>query len=50
MEGQFATAANLATAYDNSSVAFKFRFSASSTTEDGTADISGTTVAADTLV
>ena len=26
MEGQFATAANLATAYDNSSVGIKFRF------------------------
>ena len=50
MEGQFATAANLATAYDNSSVAIKFRFNASSTSEDGTADISGTTVAADKLV
>ena len=50
MEGQFATAANLATAYDNSSVGIKFRFSATSTTEDGTADISGTTVAADLLI
>ena len=50
MEGQFATAANMATAYDNNSVPLKFRFSATSTTEDGTADISGTTVAADTLV
>lgn len=50
MEGQFATAANMATAYDNNSVPLKFRFSATSTTEDGTADISGTTVAADKLV
>ena len=50
MEGQFATAANMATAYDNNSVPLKFRFSATSTTEDGTADISGTAVAADKLV
>ncbi len=55
MEGQFATAANMAVAYDNKDSGgtvrpIKFRFNASSTTEDGTADISGTTVAADTLV
>ena len=52
MEGQFATAANLAVALDNggSSVAMAFRFSATSTTEDGRADISGSTVTADTLV
>ena len=54
MEGEFATAANLATAFDNSdgsnNLSVKYRNTASSTTEDGTADIAGTTVAADTLV
>ena len=54
MEGEFATATNLATAFDNSdgsnNLSVKYRNTASSTTEDGTADIAGTTVAADTLV
>ena len=54
MEGEFATAANLATAFDNSdgssNLSVKYRNTASSTTEDGTADIAGTTVTADTLV
>ena len=55
MEGEFATAANLATAYDNDDVdgttqSVKFRATASSTSEDGVADIAGTTVAADKLV
>jgi len=50
MEGEFATAANLATAYDNNSLSVKYRNTASSTTEDGVADIQGTTVAADILV
>ena len=54
MEGEFATATNLATAFDNndgsSDLSVKFRQSASSETEDGVADIAGTTVAADTLV
>ena len=50
MEGEFATAANLATAYDNNSLSVKYRNTASSTTEDGVADIQGTTVVADTLV
>ena len=55
IEGEFATAANLASAYDNADTAgtntsVKFRTTASSTTEDGVADIAGTTVAADTLV
>jgi len=55
MEGEFATATNLATAYDNddvdgTSTSVKFRATASSTSEDGVADIAGTTVAADTLV
>lgn len=53
-EGEFATAANLATAFDNSdgssNQSVKFRQTASSTSEDGVADIAGTTVAADTLV
>ena len=55
IEGEFATAANLASAYDNADTAgtntsVKFRTTASSTTEDGVADIAGTTVTADTLV
>ena len=55
MEGEFATATNLASAYDNDDVdgtatSVKFRATASSTSEDGVADIAGTTVAADTLV
>lgn len=54
MEGEFATATNLASAFDNndgsSDLSVKFRQTASSTTEDGVADIAGTTVAADTLV
>ena len=55
IEGEFATATNLASAYDNADVdgtntSVKFRTTASSTTEDGVADIAGTTVAADTLV
>lgn len=54
MEGEFATATNLATAFDNSdgsnNLSVKYRNTKSSTTEDGTADIAGTTVAADTLV
>ena len=55
MEGQFATATNLATEFDNDDTAgtsksVKFRATASSTTEDGVADIAGTTVTADTLV
>jgi len=55
MEGEFAIATNLATAYDNddvdgTSTSVKFRATASSTSEDGVADIAGTTVAADTLV
>lgn len=55
IEGEFATAANLASAYDNADTAgtntsVKFRTTASSTTEDGVADIAGTTVAADKLV
>ena len=54
MEGEFATATNLATAFDNSdgsnNLSVKYRNTASSTTEDGVADIQGTTVAADILV
>jgi len=54
MEGEFGTATNLATAFDNSdgssNLSVKYRNTATSTTEDGTADIAGTTVAADTLV
>ena len=54
MEGEFGTATNLATAFDNSdgssNLSVKYRNTASSTTEDGTADIAGTTVTADTLV
>ena len=54
MEGEFGTATNLASAFDNSdgssNLSVKFRATASSTSEDGTADIAGTTVAADTLV
>lgn len=55
LEGEFGTATNLANAYDNDDpdgnvVAVKFRLTKSSTSEDGAADISGTTVAADTLV
>ena len=56
MEGEFATATNLALAFDNNGesggagASVKFRQTASSTTEDGVADIAGTTVAADTLV
>jgi hypothetical protein len=50
MEGEFATAANLATEFDNNSLSVKYRATASSTTEDGVADIQGTTVVADTLV
>jgi len=55
-EGEFATAALLALAFDNNNEAgsgynsVNFRQTASSTTEDGVADISGTTVAADILV
>jgi len=54
MEGEFATATNLATEFDNSdgssNLSVKYRNTATSTTEDGVADIAGTTVAADTLV
>ena len=50
MEGEFATATNLATEFDNNSLSVKYRNTASSTTEDGVADIQGTTVVADTLV
>ena len=54
MEGEFGTATNLATAFDNSdgssNLSVKYRNTATSTTEDGTADIAGTTVTADTLV
>ena len=54
MEGEFATATNLATAFDtpdgSNNLSVKYRNTNSSTTEDGTADIAGTTVAADTLV
>jgi len=50
MEGEFATATNLATEFDNNSLSVKYRATASSTTEDGVADIQGTTVVADTLV
>ena len=54
MEGEFATATNLATAFDNSdgssNLSVKYRNTKTSTTEDGIADIAGTTVAADTLV
>ena len=54
MEGQFGTATNLASEFDNSdgssNLSVKYRNTASSTTEDGVADIAGTTVAADKLV
>ena len=54
MEGEFGTATNLASAFDNSdgssNLSVKFRATASSTSEDGVADIAGTTVTADTLV
>jgi|TARA_Y100001938_G_C7911662_1_gene339901 hypothetical protein len=54
MEGQFGTATNLASEFDNSdgssNLSVKYRNTASSTTEDGVGDIAGTTVTADTLV
>ena len=54
MEGQFATATNLATEFDNSdgssNLSVKYRNTKDSTTEDGVGDIAGTTVTADTLV
>lgn len=56
MEGEFATATNLALVFDNNGEAgsgfntVTYRATSSSTSEDGAADISGTTVAADTLV
>ena len=56
IEGASATAALLALAFDNNGEAgsgfnsVKFRQTSSSTSEDGVADISGTTVAADLLV
>ena len=60
MEGEFATATNLALVFDNNNEdgtsyadgtdAVPFRTTASSTSDDAVADVSGTTVAADTLV
>ena len=60
MEGEFATATNLALVFDNNNEdgtayadgtdAVPFRATASSTSDDAVADVSGTTVAADTLV